>query len=124
MSQQAAVDPSVITPVFAPLGSQLPTGAPPPAFLPSSQTPSQPRSTYGRNLRGGYASGWQAAQREKEAARIQLRLTEEAIRNSQNTISVVVWREVRSFVTLLMSTLLNSSHPLEKCHSQSDECHQ
>jgi hypothetical protein len=68
---------------------------PPSQAVVAPPLPSQPRSTYGRNLRGGYASHWQAAQRQKEAARIQLRLTEEAVRNAQNTITVAIWKEVR-----------------------------
>ena len=55
----------------------------------------QPRTTYARSLSQGYAEGWEAAQQEKEARRIQLARTEEAIRNAQNTIVVIVWKEVR-----------------------------
>jgi hypothetical protein len=89
------------TPAFG-LASQAPSSAPTPANPPSF---AGPRTHYGRNLRGGYASAWQASQRQKEAALAQLRLTEEAVRNAENTITIVVWREVRYMPFSIIVTL-------------------
>ena len=69
----------------------------PPAHLerqPTSATV-QPRTTFARNLAGGYADGWKEAQRQKEARHNQLQLTQEAIENAQNTVSIVIWKDVR-----------------------------
>ena len=62
---------------------------------------SQPRTTFARNLASGYADGWKEAQRQKEARSIQLQLTQEAIENAQNTVSVVIWKDVRFILQTL-----------------------
>lgn len=79
-------------PSQTPLASTLPAPT-----LPATQpaAASQPRTTFARNLTSGYAEGWKAAQLQKEARRIQLQHAQEAIENAQNTLSVVIWKDVR-----------------------------
>ncbi|KJA22302.1 hypothetical protein HYPSUDRAFT_54993 [Hypholoma sublateritium FD-334 SS-4] len=73
-----------------------PSGSASMAALSTSESQSQstqPCSSYARSLTQDYGEGWQLAQREKEARRIQLARTEEAIRNAQNTIIVIIWKQ-------------------------------